>query len=83
MADKKNIKRRLKGIVVGNKMDKTIVVEIVRKKLHSKYKKQYKSSKKYKVHDEKNTAQIGSQVSFEECRPISKDKVWRLVNIIK
>jgi small subunit ribosomal protein S17 len=80
---KKNIKRRLKGLVTSAKMDKTIIVEVVRVRFHSKYKKQYKVSKKYKVHDGKGLAKAGDKVIVEECRPISKDKRWLLIQIIK
>ncbi|OGY41371.1 MAG: 30S ribosomal protein S17 [Candidatus Buchananbacteria bacterium RBG_13_36_9] len=76
-------KRRLEGIVVSNKMAKTIVVNVTRFKIYSKYKKQYKVAKKYKAHDEKQIAKIGNQVVFEECRPFSKEVKWRLIKIIK
>lgn len=76
---KKN-NRSLEGVVVGDKMDKTIVVKVTRAKMHPKYKKQYKVSKKYKVHDEKNEYKIGENVKFFECRPISKDKSWRVIS---
>jgi len=75
------IKRKFKGIVVSDKMDKTIVVRVERIKQHPKYKKRYKVYRKFKVHDEKNEAKIGDQVVFEECRPISKEKRWRLIEI--
>jgi len=74
-------KRMFKGVVVGDKMDKTIVVRIDRIKVHPIYKKRYRLSKKYKVHDSKNEAKTGDQVIFEECRPLSKDKRWRLMEI--
>ncbi|MDD4996251.1 MAG: 30S ribosomal protein S17 [Patescibacteria group bacterium] len=77
--NKANKKRLFKGTVVSNKMDKTAVVKIDRIKIHPVYKKRYKVSKKYKIHDPKNEAKIGDQVVFEECRPLSKDKRWRLV----
>lgn len=77
------IKRKFQGTVISDKMDKTIVVEIERIKKHPQYKKRYKVSKKFKVHDEKNEAKIGERVVFEECRPISKEKRWRLVKILK
>ena len=79
---KKN-QRRLQGTVISNKMSKTAVVEVENTKFHPKYKKQYSVSKKYKVHDEKNTAVVGNKVIFEACRPLSKDKRWRLVKIVK
>ena len=85
MANEKKVKnkRRLKGIVVSDKMTKTIVVKVTRMKMHSKYRKQYKVSENYKVHDEKEQAKIGNTVVFEECRSLSKDKKWRLIEIIK
>ncbi|MCX6796516.1 MAG: 30S ribosomal protein S17 [Candidatus Falkowbacteria bacterium] len=72
--------RKLGGIVVSNKMDKTIVVRVDRVVVHPKYKKRYTSSKKYKVHDERNEYQEGEAVAFVECRPISKDKKWRAIS---
>ncbi|MGC9049190.1 MAG: 30S ribosomal protein S17 [Patescibacteria group bacterium] len=75
------MKRRFQGIVVSDKMDKTIVVLVNRIKKHPKYHKRYKVHKKYKVHDEKNEAKIGDQVIFEECRPLSKEKRWKLIKI--
>ena len=80
---KKRKKRRFKGVVVSDKIEKTIIVKVVRFKKHSKYKKRYRVSRKYKVHDEKNEAQIGDQVVFEECRPLSKEKRWRLIEVLK
>jgi small subunit ribosomal protein S17 len=63
-----------KGVVVSDVMDKTIVVKVDTLKTHSKYRKQYTSSKKYKVHDETNQYKVGDKVTFKECRPYSKDK---------
>lgn len=78
--DKKNIiKRKIKGIVVSDKMDKTIVVRVNAVKVHPKYKKKYTVSKRYKVHDEKNKFKEGDKVTFVLCRPISKDKRWRVL----
>lgn len=71
--------RRLQGTVVSDKMSKTVVVQVVRMKMHSKYKKRYVVSKKYKAHDEKGEYHVGDQVMIEECRPLSKDKRWRVV----
>ena len=76
-------KRKLKGKVVSNKMQKTVVVEVETIKTHPKYKKRYKISKKYKAHDEKNKYQIGDRVVIEETRPLSKGKKWVVKNIIK
>jgi small subunit ribosomal protein S17 len=63
-----------KGIVVSDKMDKTIVVAVGSLKTHPKYLKKYKSTKKYKVHDEENKFKKGDSVEFIQCRPLSKDK---------
>jgi small subunit ribosomal protein S17 len=69
-------KRRLKGVVSSDKMDKTIVVTVTSSKKHKKYQKYYKVSSKFKVHDEKNEYKVGDTVVIEEARPISKDKRW-------
>jgi small subunit ribosomal protein S17 len=77
MAEQKlKIMRKFNGIVVSDKMDKTVVVRVERTKLHPRYLKRYTVSKKYKVHDEKNQFKIGNEINFKECRPISKDKKW-------
>ncbi|MBZ9569351.1 30S ribosomal protein S17 [Patescibacteria group bacterium] len=72
-------KKRLKGTVISDKMEKTVVVEIERIKEHPKYKRRYKVHKKYKAHDEKSEYKIGDKVIIEECRPISKEKRWRVI----
>lgn len=64
----------LKGTIVSNKMNKTVVVKVDDLKKHSRYKRYYKSSKKYKAHDENNEFHVGDKVLIKECRPISKDK---------
>ncbi len=69
-------KRRLKGKVVSDRMEKTVVVEVETTKIHPKYKKRYQDSKKYKAHDEKNQFKTGDEVTIEETSPISKDKKW-------
>jgi len=76
---KEIIKKKFNGVVVSDKMDKTIVVKVNRVVIHPKYKKRYHVSKKYKVHDEKESFNVGDKVSFIECRPLSKDKRWRVV----
>lgn len=68
-----------KGKVVSDKMDKTIVVAVESLKTHAKYKKKYKSTKKYKVHDSENKYKIGEIVEFVQCRPISKDKSHKVL----
>jgi small subunit ribosomal protein S17 len=71
------------GLVVSNKMDKTIVVAVERLKMHPLYKKTYKQTKHFYAHDQQNACQIGDIVRIEECRPLSKLKRWRLVEILK
>jgi len=72
-------KRQLIGTIISDKMQKTIVVKVERIKEHPKYKRRYKVHKKYKVHDEKGEYHIGDRVIIEECRPISKEKRWRVI----
>jgi len=73
------VRRKFSGVVISDKMDKTIVVRMDRAKKNPKYGKRYIASKKYKVHDEKNQYKEGDKVVFAECRPISKDKRWRVI----
>ncbi|HPL93378.1 MAG TPA: 30S ribosomal protein S17 [bacterium] len=75
--------RSFEGLVVSDKMDKTIVVLVESFKMHPVYKKRFKVSKRYKVHNENNEAKVGNVVRFVECRPLSKDKRWRLVEIVR
>ena len=74
----KKIARR-KGVVVSDKMDKTIVVAIQSLKTHPKYLKKYRSTKNYKVHDEGNKFKVGDIVEFVQCRPLSKDKSHQVI----
>ncbi len=71
------------GTVVSDKMEKTIVVEVERRVLHKVYKKYVKSRSRYMAQDSENTARIGDHVMIEETRPISKNKCWRLKEIIR
>lgn len=75
-------KRRLKGRVASNKMDKTIVVSVETRKKHPLYHKVMSRSKKYKAHDENNDCGVGDLVLIEECKPLSKDKTWALKEIV-
>lgn len=75
-------RRRFEGVVMSTKENKTIHVSVDSIKSHPKYHKQYTRSKKYAVHDENGTAQVGDVVLFEECRPLSKTKRWTLVHVI-
>jgi small subunit ribosomal protein S17 len=76
-------KKTLTGTVVSNKMDKTAVIVVVRQFAHPTLKKVVKTSKRYKVHDEKNECQPGDYVNVCETRPLSKHKRWRLIEILK
>jgi small subunit ribosomal protein S17 len=71
------------GEVISHLAEKTAVVKVDVLKMHSKYKKTYRVSKKFHVHDEKNEAKVGDKVKFVECRPLSKTKRWRLAQVIK
>ncbi|MDO8265247.1 MAG: 30S ribosomal protein S17 [Candidatus Parcubacteria bacterium] len=73
-------KKQLKGIIISDKMQKTVVVEVENIKEHPKYKRRFKTHKKYKAHDEGNIYKTGDVVMIEECRPISKDKKWRVIS---
>jgi small subunit ribosomal protein S17 len=70
------------GLVVGDKMDKTVVVAVETWKVHPLYKKGIRVTKKYKAHDKDNTCKIGDKVRIVETRPLSKDKRWRVMEII-
>ena len=72
-------KKQLIGLITSNKMEKTVVVKVDRVKEHPKYRRRYKVSKKYKAHNEKEELKIGDKVIIQECRPISKDKRWRVI----
>ena len=79
----KSGKKEFVGIVKSDKMEKTIVVAIATKTLHPLYKKYITRTKKVKAHDETNEAKIGDRVRVVECRPISKEKCWRLAEIVE
>jgi small subunit ribosomal protein S17 len=76
-------KRKLVGVVVSNKMQKTIVVQVDRMVKHPLYKKYLKRRSKFYTHDHENQCNIGDTVLIMECRPLSKQKRWRLVEILK
>jgi small subunit ribosomal protein S17 len=80
--EKTSGKKALQGVVISNKMDKTAVVDVIRKKKHPLYDKTITLSKRFKIHDERNECNEGDIVRFIECRPMSKDKHFRLVKIL-
>ncbi|OGY60167.1 MAG: 30S ribosomal protein S17 [Candidatus Colwellbacteria bacterium RIFCSPLOWO2_01_FULL_48_10] len=75
-------KRRFEGIVVSDKMTKTVVVAVTDTKVHPKYQKRYKSTNRFKAHSENNEYKIGDRVIIEETRPLSKEKTWIVVSKI-
>ena len=79
----RNLRKERIGVVTSNKMDKSIVVEITRRVKHPIYGKFVKKSNKFMAHDEKNECNIGDTVRIMETRPLSKNKCWRLVEIIE
>lgn len=83
MENTRNLRKSRVGVVVSDKMDKTIVVAIEHRVKHPLYKKIVKNTKKFKAHDELNEARVGDKVEIAETRPLSKDKCWRLVSIIE
>lgn len=76
-------KRRKEGIVMSDKADKTVVVLVESMKKHPLYQKKYRTSKRFKAHDQKNEYKKGDEVIIEEIRPLSKDKRWRVVGKVK
>ena len=83
MKNKRNERKVREGIVVSDKMDKTVVVLEETMRLHKIYKKRVKTSKRYKAHDENNECGVGDRVRIMETRPLSKDKRWRVVTILE
>lgn len=79
----RNLRKERIGVVVSNKMDKTIVIMVERKVKHPLYGKFVKKSTKFMAHDEKNECNIGDTVRIMETRPLSKNKCWRLVEIVE
>lgn len=79
----RNLRKQRTGLVVSDKMDKTIVVAVTTRVKHPLYKKIVTRTKKFKAHDELNECGIGDKVTIEETRPISKEKCWRLVQIVE
>ena len=79
----RNLRKTKIGTVVSNKMDKTISVKVERRLMHPLYGKFVKRSKKFFAHDEENTCSIGDKVRIMETRPLSKNKSWRLVDVLE
>ncbi|MCW5822971.1 MAG: 30S ribosomal protein S17 [Cyanobacteria bacterium TGS_CYA1] len=76
-------KKVLVGTVVSDKMDKTVVVAVERRVAHRRYEKQIVKTTKFKAHDASNACKAGDEVKIEECRPLSKEKTWKVIEIQK
>ena len=84
MAEKtRGRRKRLVGLIVSDKMDKTVTVRVEGLTQHARYKKYLNRSKKYKAHDEQNACRIGDKVLIEESRPLSADKRWRVKEVLE
>jgi small subunit ribosomal protein S17 len=83
MAEERNARKTRVGVVVSDKMDKTVIVSVRRQFMHPKYGKILRRTKKYYVHDEKKESKLGDTVKIIETRPISKSKCWRLGEVIQ
>ena len=83
MAEERNVRKVRVGKVVSDKMNKTVVVAVERKVPHALYNKPMVSTKRFKAHDENNECLIGDTVKIVETRPLSKDKCWRVVEILE
>ena len=75
--------RERQGVVVSDRMDKTVVVQVSTVKPHAKYAKVVRTTRRLKAHDEENQAKTGDTVLVRECRPLSKDKTWRLIKVLE
>lgn len=81
--EERNLRKEKVGIVVSNKMDKSIIVAIDTKVKHPLYKKYIKKTVKFIAHDENNECEVGDKVKIQETRPLSKSKKWRLVKVVE
>mgnify|MGYP000427521528 CR=1 FL=1 len=84
MAEQRVVRQRERqGIVVSDKMDKTIVVQVTTVRPHGEYKKVVRRTSRLKAHDERNEARVGDVVLVRECRPLSREKTWRLIKVLE
>ena len=81
--DTRSLRKERTGTVVSNRMEKTIVVSLERTVMHPKYRKYLKRRSRVKAHDETNQCQVGDRVRIVECRPLSRDKRWRVSEILQ
>jgi small subunit ribosomal protein S17 len=83
MAEQQAKQRERQGVVVSDAMEKTIVVEVSTVRPHAEYKKVVRRTDRLKAHDENNEAHVGDKVLVRECRPLSRDKTWRLIKVLE
>jgi small subunit ribosomal protein S17 len=83
MAEKTTKQRERQGVVVSDAMDKTVVVQVSAVKPHAQYAKVMRTTDRLKAHDEENEARVGDTVLVRECRPLSRDKTWRLIKVLE
>jgi small subunit ribosomal protein S17 len=83
MAEKTTRQRERQGVVVSDAMDKTVVVKVSAVKPHAQYAKVIRRTDRLKAHDEQNEARVGDTVLVRECRPLSRDKTWRLIKVLE
>lgn len=83
MAEKTTRQRERQGVVVSDAMDKTVVVKVTAVKPHAQYAKVIRTTDRLKAHDEQNEARVGDTVLVRECRPLSRDKTWRLIKVLE
>jgi len=81
--DKRGNRKVRTGVVVGDKMDKTVLVRLERTKLHARYKKYIRVAQRVKAHDKDNSCRVGDKVQLIESRPLSKDKRWRVHKVLR
>ncbi len=82
MSEQEKVARSISGVVISNKMDKTVTVLVERLEKHALYKKYIRKSTKLHAHDESNECNEGDTVQIEECRPLSKSKSWRVIQVV-
>ncbi|MDH7570907.1 MAG: 30S ribosomal protein S17 [Armatimonadota bacterium] len=80
---RRGLRKEREGVVVSDKMEKTVVVAVSRRVRHPLYGKTITRTRKFKAHDEENSAHVGDRVRIMECRPLSKEKRWRVVEIVE
>ena len=83
MSNTENTRKQMIGLVASDKMTKTVVVEVTRRMRHPVYHKYIQRRKRFKAHDETNECNVGDRVLIEECRPLSRDKRWRVREILE